>query len=26
LLTVAGGATAKELIAIAESLRPYPPD
>ena len=26
LLTVAGGATAKELIAIAESLRPYRPD
>ena len=26
LLTVAGGATADELIAIAESLRPYRPD
>ena len=26
LLTVAGGATAKELIAIAEALRPYRPD
>jgi hypothetical protein len=26
LLTVAGGATAEELIAIAESLWPYPPD
>ncbi len=26
LLTVARGATTKELIAIAESLRPYRPD
>ncbi len=26
LLTIAGGASAKELVAIAESLRPYRPD